>query len=196
MRLCVYCASQPGNKPIYRDSARELGLLLAEQGIGLVYGGNLQGLMGEVASAALEAGGEVIGIMPRVLATIEHVHPGLTELHFVETLHERKAKMIELSNGSIIMPGACGTMDELFEQLTWLHVGLHDKPCAIFNVNGFYAHLIALIERMVEDGFLLSAHRDGLIVADTPAALLEKFHAWKPLPPVWGLRYQKETEAA
>jgi len=196
MRLCVYCASQPGNKPVYRQAAQDLGRLLATSGITLVYGGNKDGLMGEVATAALEAGGQVIGVMPHVLATIEHVHPGLSELYFVETLHERKARMIELSNGSIIMPGACGTMDELFEQLTWLHVGLHDKPCAIFNIDGFYDHLIALIERMVEDGFLLPQHRDGLIVASQAEELLEKFRNWQPLPPVWGLRHKKLKEVA
>lgn len=196
MRLCVYCASQPGNKPVYRQAARELGHLLATSGIGLVYGGNKDGLMGEVATAALEAGGEVIGVMPHVLATIEHVHPGLSELLFVETLHERKARMIELSNGSIIMPGACGTMDELFEQLTWLHVGLHDKPCAIFNIDGFYDHLIALIRRMVTDGFLLPQHQEGLIVATQAPELLEKFRNWQPLPPVWGLRREKLKEVA
>ncbi len=196
MRLCVYCASQPGNKPIYRQAAQELGRLLATSGIGLVYGGNKDGLMGEVATAALEAGGEVIGVMPHVLATIETVHPGLSELLFVESLHERKARMIELTNGSIIMPGATGTMDELFEQLTWLHVGLHDKPCGIFNIAGFYDHLLALMDRMVEDGFLLADHRDGLIVASEATELLGKFKAWQPLPPVWGLKHKKLKEVA
>lgn len=196
MRLCVYCASQPGNKPVYRQAAQDLGRLLAESGIALVYGGNKGGLMGEVATATLDAGGQVIGVMPHVLATIEHVHPGLTELYFVESLHERKARMIELSNGSIIMPGATGTMDELFEQLTWLHVGLHDKPCAIFNIDGFYDHLIALMERMVEDGFLLRQHRDGLIVASQASELLEEIRNWQPLPPVWGLKHKKLKEVA
>lgn len=196
MRFCVYCASQPGNKPVYRQAARELGQLMAEKGIGLVYGGNKYGLMGEVATTALVAGGKVVGVMPHVLSTIEQVHPGLTELYFVETLHERKERMISLSDGAIVLPGAAGTMDEMFEHFTWLNLGLHEKTCAIFNIDGFYDPLLALMQRMVADGFLLQEHLDSLIVSSQASELLDKLCAWQPKPPVWGLRKNKLKEVA
>ena len=151
-RVCVYCGSSPGRRPIYLESAVAVGQTLAARGIGLVYGGASVGTMGAMADAALEAGGEVIGVMPRTLVDREVAHASLTELHVVEGMHERKAKMTALSDGFLAMPGGLGTLDELFEALTWAQLGIHDRPIAIWNVEGYWDPLLAMLDRAQDEG--------------------------------------------
>src|SRR6476659_9409503 len=154
MRICVFCGASPGNEARYVDAARAVGEGRARQGIGVVYGGGRVGLMGAVADAALAAGGEVIGVIPQELVDRELAHGGLTELHVVGSLHERKALMAELSDAFVALPGGFGTLDELMEQLTWSQLGLHRKPVGLLDVEGFWAPLIALARHAVEEGFV------------------------------------------
>ncbi|MEC6744509.1 TIGR00730 family Rossman fold protein [Pseudomonas qingdaonensis] len=172
MRLCVFCGSSSGSKPIYVEMATCLGKALAENGIGLVYGGASVGLMGAVADAVLANGGEVIGIIPQALQEKEIAHQGLTDLRVVRSMHERKALMAELSDGFIAMPGGIGTLEELFEVWTWGQLGYHAKPCALFNVEGFYNGLATFLDNLVEEAFVKSNHREMLIVEDDVARLL------------------------
>ena len=160
--ICVYCGSNPGSKPVYTERAIALGDRIARDGLRLVYGGGNVGLMGTVANAALEAGGEVIGVIPRQLAEWEVAHRGLTKLEIVETMHERKRRMFDLSDGFIALPGGFGTMEEIFEMLTWRQLGIGQKPCAFLDVDGFYQPLIAMIDRMVEQRFLHPDQRADL----------------------------------
>ncbi len=179
-RLCVFCGSSSGDAPAYTAAARALGTALARRGIGLVYGGASVGLMGAVADAALEAGGDVIGVMPEALAKKELAHAGLTELRIVASMHERKALMAELSDGFIALPGGLGTLEELFEVWTWAQLGYHAKPCALLNVAGFYDPLIAFLDGVVAHRFLKPAHRAMLVVTDDSDDLLDRLATYQP----------------
>jgi uncharacterized protein (TIGR00730 family) len=171
-RICIFSGSNAGRLPDYRAAAAALGTLLARRGIGLVYGGASIGLMGAAADAALEAGGEVIGVIPRALAEREVAHTGLADLRVVGSMHERKALMAELSDAFIALPGGAGTLEELFEVWTWAQLGSHAKPCALLNVGGFYDRLLGFLDHVVDEAFLKPAHRDMLLVADEPETLL------------------------
>lgn len=173
-RITVFCASSFGTEKIYEEQAIALGKTLAEQNIELVYGGANVGLMGAVADGALHAGGKVIGVLPNFLRSKEIAHLGLTELILVESMHERKTKMNDLCDGVIALPGGFGTLEELFEMLTWAQLGLHKKPIAILNVNGFYDSLIALLQTMTEKGLLKEVNREMLLVSDNIDDLLDK----------------------
>ena len=179
-RIAVYCGSASPADPIYVECARTVGRTLAERGIGVVYGGGRLGLMGAVADAALDAGGEVIGIIPEVLVHAEVAHRGLTELHVVQTMHERKARFTDLSDGFLTLPGGTGTMDELWEAMSWAQLGYHTDPVGLLNVAGYYDHLIAFTAKMGEVGFLRPQHQGLLIVDDTLDGLLAKMGAHVP----------------
>ena len=180
MRICVFCGSSPGRGASYLASARAFGELLAREGIGLVYGGAAIGLMGAVADAARAHGGEVIGVIPQALVTHEVAHSGLDDLRVVSSMHERKALMAELADGFVALPGGIGTLEELFEVWTWAQLGLHGKPCALLDVDGFYAGLSAFLEHVVEQKFLRPEHRRILMVEADGRALLAKFRAYVP----------------
>jgi uncharacterized protein (TIGR00730 family) len=183
VRICVFCGSSPGHDPVYRAQAAAFGQLLAARGIGLVYGGAARGLMGVIANAVLEAGGEVIGVMPRAMVDREIAHRGLSELHVVSSMHERKALMAERSDGFVAMPGGIGTLEELFEVWTWSQLGLHAKPCGLLNVDGFYDSLLSFLDHVQDAGFLKPMYRAVLLTERTPEALLEAFARYQP-PPV------------
>ena len=172
MRICVYTGSRHGSRPEYEQAAEAFGRLLAREGIGLVYGGGRLGLMGVVANAALEAGGEVIGIIPQKLVDLEAAHTGITQLHVVHSMHERKAMMADLADGFVALPGGIGTLEELFEVWAWLHLGYHAKPCGLLNVCGFYDPLIAFLDTIVVEGFLRTSTRAMLLSDDDPERLL------------------------
>jgi len=174
VRVCVFCGSSTGVRPAYLETARELGTLLAERRIGLVYGGASVGLMGELADAVLAAGGEAIGVIPGRLLDRELAHAGLTELHVVETMHERKALMARLSDAIVALPGGFGTLDEFFEALTWRQLGLHAKPLALLDVDGFFTPLVALADHLVDEGFVLPEFRAILLVERDAATLLDR----------------------
>ena len=178
--ICVFCGSSPGNDPAYAEAAQRLGRTLADGGTTLVYGGGHVGLMGVVADAALGAGGEAIGVMPRSLVDREIGHNGLTKLHVVRSMHERKALMSELSDGFVALPGGNGTLEEFFEVLTWAQLGEHGKPCGLLNVAGYYDPLLAVFDRMVERAFLKEEHRKLVLVEEDPSALLERFEGYEP----------------
>lgn len=163
-----------GASPVYAEAARRFGRLLAERGIGLVYGGGAVGLMGQIADAACTAGGEVIGIIPEALRAREQDHHGITELHVVQTMHERKALMAKLSDGFVAMPGGIGTFEELFEVWTWAQLGYHAKPCGLLDVNGFYSRMSGFIDHVVEEGFLQPRHRAMLLIEREPEAMLDR----------------------
>src|SRR4030095_7367899 len=164
-RLCVFCGSSPGHDPGYATSAAQLGRVLAERGIGLVYGGGRVGLMGQLADAALAAGGEVIGVIPQALLEREIAHRGLTQLRVVDSMHARKALMGELAGGFIALPGGVGTLEELFEVWSWATLGLHRKPCGLLDVGGFFAPLAEFLDRQGRAGFLPPASRAVLVIA-------------------------------
>jgi uncharacterized protein (TIGR00730 family) len=168
--LCVFCGSSIGSRQDYRTAAVELGKLLAEGNIQLVYGGGNVGLMGIVAKSCMDAGGEVIGIIPQALFEKEHGHRGISRLEVVSTMHERKARMAELADGFMALPGGIGTFEELLEVLTWCQLGIHRKPVALVNVAGYFDPLIALLDNAVGEGFLSQKHRRLLIVDDRPQA--------------------------
>ena len=178
--VCAFCGFSFGVDPAHEEGVRRLGRTLAEAGITLVYGGGNVGLMGTVADAALDAGGEVIGVIPKSLMQREIGHPGLTKLHVVGSMHERKAMMADLSDGFVALPGGTGTLEELFEVLTWAQLGEHQKPCGPLDVAGYYAPILAVFEHMVERGFLKGQHRKMLLVVEEPAALLERFVHYEP----------------
>lgn len=175
MRLCVFCGASRGRDPRHAALAHAVGAGLAERGIGIVYGGGHRGLMGAIADAALAAGGEVVGVIPRGLIERELAHRGLTELRTVETLHERKAVMAELSDGFLALPGGLGTLEELAEVLSWAQLGLHRKPVGLLDPSGYWADLLAQLERAVVEGFLSPEDRGLLIVAGDLGQLLERF---------------------
>ncbi len=179
-RLAIYCGSASPSDPVYVDNAREVGRTLAERGIGVVYGGGRLGLMGAIADSALAAGGEVIGVIPQALVDAEVAHRGCTELHVVDTMHQRKQAFTDLSDGFVTLPGGTGTMDELWEAMSWAQIGYHAKPVGLLNVAGYYDGLIAFVEKMGEVGFLRAQHRGLLIVDDTLDGLLAKMAAYTP----------------
>jgi uncharacterized protein (TIGR00730 family) len=172
-RLCVFCGSSFGANPAYAETAVALGTLLASRGIGLVYGGGNVGLMGVIADAALAAGGEVIGVIPKSLADREIAHTGCTELRVVDSMHTRKAMMADLSDAFVAMPGGVGTFEEFFEAITWTQLGLHRKPCGLLNVAGFYTPLALFIDQAVSDGFIKPVHRAAIVLDDDPVRLLD-----------------------
>jgi uncharacterized protein (TIGR00730 family) len=179
-RITVYCGSRPGEREEYAEVAAGLGRLLGERGIGMVYGGGQVGLMGIAADAALEVGGEVIGVIPHALAAREVDHPGLTKLHKVDTMHERKAMMADLADAFITMPGGIGTLEELSEIWSWAYLGIHRKPVGLLNVGGYFDDLLRFIERATAEGFVRPVHREVLVVATTPGELLDALAAYEP----------------
>ncbi|OBY93147.1 MULTISPECIES: TIGR00730 family Rossman fold protein [Pseudomonas] len=184
--ICVFCGASPGATPIYQEAAEALGRHLAENGIQLVYGGGAVGLMGMVANAALAAGGEVIGIIPQSLKDAEVGHSGLTRLEVVDGMHARKARMAELSDAFIALPGGLGTLEELFEVWTWGQLGYHAKPLGLLEVNGFFDPLLTFLDHLVQERFVRQPHRDMLQRAASPAELVDALAAWKPLAaPKW-----------
>ncbi|HEX2178919.1 MAG TPA: TIGR00730 family Rossman fold protein [Actinomycetota bacterium] len=174
-RLCVFTGASPGARPQYARAAQDLAEALVERNLTLIYGGSKVGLMGLLADAALEAGGEVIGVIPERLFAKEIPHMGLTELHMVKSMHERKQVMADLSDGFLALPGGVGTLEELTEIYTWGQLGLHRKPCGLFNVEGYYNYLIQFLDHAVHERFLKPTHRDTLLVGDDPGELLDKF---------------------
>ena len=178
-KLCVFCGSSAGARPEYAAAARALGGLLVERGVGLVYGGGGTGLMAQVADAVLDAGGEVVGVMPRALVAREAAHRGLSDLRLVDTMHERKALMAELADGFLALPGGLGTLEELFEVWTWAQLGVHAKPCGLLNSAGYYAPLLAFLDRAVDERFVRTQYRAMLLVEDEPAALLDRMAAYE-----------------
>jgi uncharacterized protein (TIGR00730 family) len=177
-RLCVFCGSSPGRDPVHVALARSVGAGLAGRGIGVVYGGGRVGLMGALADAALAAGGEVIGVIPGRLVERELAHRGVTELRVVDTLHQRKALMAELSDGFVALPGGLGTLEELAEVLSWAQLGLHDKPCGLLDPSGYFDSLVGFLEHAAREGFMAGADLGRLIVARDLDELLGRFAGW------------------
>ena len=171
-RLCVFAGSSAGGNPRYRTAATALGTVMGQRGVGLVYGGAQVGLMGAVADAVLAAGGEVVGVLPAMFETAELAHRGLTALHVVDGLHARKAMMADLADAFVALPGGFGTLDELFEILTWAQLGLHDKRIIGFNVAGYFDRFLALIEHAIDEGFVRRDHRRLLAIESDPEAIL------------------------
>ena len=179
-RVCVFCGSSPGRLPEYARAATEMGALLARRRIGLVFGGGKVGMMGRLAQAALEGGGEVIGVIPRFLHEKRVAFAGLSDLRVVGTMHERKALMAGLADGFIALPGGLGTLEETFEMLTWAQLGMHGKPCGLLDVAGFFAPLLRFLDHVTEQGFIDAAHRGMVLSAADPEKLLEMLAAYDP----------------
>ena len=179
-RICVFCGSSVGSLPAHAAAARELGRTLAERGLGIVFGGGKVGLMGVLADAALAAGGETIGVIPEALVAREIGHNGLTKLHVVRSMHQRKTLMADLADAFIALPGGYGTFEEFFEAVTWTQLGIHKKPCGLLNVNGYYDALLALLDRAVADGFIREANRTLVLDAPDVPMLLGKLEAFRP----------------
>jgi len=194
-RICINCGSSPGAKPEYIQAAREMGRLLAKNKIEMVYGGADVGLMAEVADTVLSCGGVVIGIIPKSFAD-KVSHNGLTELRVVDSMHERKQMMFDLSDGFVALPGGLGTLDEVFELLTWTQLGLHKKPCGILNVCGYYNHLLKFLDYAVSEMFIKQEHRDMILVEDDPEKLLGKITKYQaPKVEKWvGLKRKDNAE--
>ena len=185
-RICVYCGSSPGLLSDYRDAAQTLGHELAARGLGLVYGGASVGVMGAVADAVLEKGGQAIGVIPFALATREVAHSGLDELFVVESMHERKAKMAELSDGFIALPGGWGTIEEIFEMLTWAQLGFHQKPCGLLNISGYYDHLFTFLEHAIDQRFVREEYRPMIMMEQTAGGLLDRYQSYQaPIVKKW-----------
>lgn len=185
MRICIFCGSSSGVRPDYAAAARETGALLARRGLGMVFGGGRVGLMGLTADAALAAGGEVVGVIPRALVARELAHERLTELRVVETMHDRKALMAGLSDAFVALPGGAGTYEELFEVWTWAQLGIHRKPLGVLDVGGYFAPLLAMADHAVAEGFMRPEYRAMLQVARAPGELLEKLAAYRPPEHRW-----------
>lgn len=179
-RLCVYCGSSEGRNSAYLDAARTLGRVFTERGIDLVYGGGHVGMMGTVADATLDAGGEAYGVMPEALVDREIAHEGLTELDVVDSMHARKERMAELSDGFIALPGGFGTLEELMEVLTWAQLGFHRDPCGFLNVAGYFSQLIDFFDHQVNEGFVSPDHRDMVVVTEDVEDLLDQFAVYDP----------------
>ena len=177
--VCIYCGSSPGDNPAYMESARAMGRLVAERGHRLVYGGGHVGLMGAAADAAMQAGGEVIGVIPQDILEKEVGHGGVTELITVNSMHERKMKMAHLSDSFIALPGGIGTLEEIIEVFTWSQLGFHGKACGLLNVEGYFEPLLALLDHMVDSRFLRQEHRDQLLCGDSPENILGQVTAHK-----------------
>lgn len=173
MRICVFAGSAAGTRPEYSAAARDLGVALAERKIDVVYGGARVGLMGVLADAALDAGGHVTGVIPDALAAKEVAHRGLSDLHVVRSMHERKAMMTKLADGFVALPGGWGTLEELFEALTWGKLGIHQKPCGLLNVAGYFDPLLSFLGHAANEGFLTRAHVSTIAISSTPAALID-----------------------
>lgn len=182
--VCVFCGSRPGNNPAYIAAARQTGAAIAERGWRLVYGGGQIGIMGAVADAALAAGGEVIGVIPRALMVKEIPHPGVTRMHVVTSMHRRKALMSSLSDGFLTLPGGFGTLEEFFETLTWAQLGLQPKPCALLNVEGFWDPMLMMLQNFVEEGFVSPDHLELVLSGHVPNTLLDRMAAYEPPPEV------------
>jgi uncharacterized protein (TIGR00730 family) len=178
--VCVFAGSNSGTRDEYLAAARELGRVIARRGALLAYGGARVGLMGALADAALGEGGRVVGVMPQALVAKEVAHRGLTELKVVNSMHERKAMMAELADGFVALPGGWGTLEEFFEVLTWGQLGLHQKPCGLLNVEGYFDGLLAFVDHSIGEGFVRREYRPMICVADSPAALLDAMAAYEP----------------
>lgn len=178
--ICVYCGSSEGRKPAYAKAARAFGRTLAARGICLVYGGGAVGLMGELADAALAAGGKAHGVIPEALQERELSHEGLTALDVVDSMHARKARMAELADGFVALPGGFGTLEELLEVLTWAQLGFHRNPCGLLNIDGYFDQLVAFLDHQTAEGFVRDEHRDLLVVAADAGELLDAFIAYDP----------------
>lgn len=184
--LCVYCGSSPGKNPAYLHAAQSLAKAMCKRKIGLVYGGAAVGIMGTVANAVLEAGGEAVGVIPKSLAVKEVAHDKLTRLHVVGSMHERKAMMAELADGFVALPGGWGTLEEIFEMLTWAQLGFHQKPCALLNIDGYYDHLFRFLEEAFEQQFVNPLYRPMLIEARKADELLDRFADYRaPIVRKW-----------
>jgi len=179
--LCVYCGSNPGSKPVYMEQAIALGARLAAEGIGLVYGGGNIGLMGAVADAVLQAGGEVTGVIPEQLMEWEVGHRGVTRLEVVGSMHERKSRMFDLADGFVALPGGFGTLEEIVEMLTWRQLGIGDKPCAFLDVAGYWSSITRMMDRMVADRFLHPDQRRDLWIGEDIGAMLEWMRGYQPV---------------
>jgi uncharacterized protein (TIGR00730 family) len=186
-RICVFCGSSPGARPEYAEAVRELARLLSAEGMGVVYGGSAAGLMGVLADAVLAEGGEITGVIPRSLVDREIAHRGVSDLRVVGSMHERKALMAELSDAFVALPGGIGTLEELFEIYTWAQLGLHRKPCALLDVEGYYGGIAGFLSHAVEERFLREEHGAMLIVESDPRALLERLRRFEPeaVTPKW-----------
>ncbi len=180
--LCVFCGSRGGNRPVYAEAARQVGTAMVARGLDLVYGGGHVGLMGVVADAVLQAGGRAVGVIVQSLVDRELAHAGLTELHVVETMHQRKALMAERADAFMAIPGGYGTGDELFEILTWAQLGFHTHPIGLLNTAGYFDPLLAWLDHMVREDFLRPRHRNLLLVADDPERLFDRLQEFKPGP--------------
>ena len=178
-RICVYCGSSRGRRPEYEQAARQLGEALLERELGLIYGGASVGIMGAVADTLLAGGGEAIGVIPEALAIKEVAHEHLSEQHIVATMHERKALMADLADGFIALPGGWGTLEEIFEALTWAQLGFHEKPCGLLNVAGYYDQLAAFLEQAFDEQFVRPVYRELLLLAEQPAELLERLATYE-----------------
>jgi uncharacterized protein (TIGR00730 family) len=192
-RVCVFCGSSVGTDPVYKGAAQAFGRALVRRGKGLVYGGGRVGLMGVIADAVLAADGEVHGIIPESLAAKEILHEGLTELHIVPNMHARKAKMAELADAFVAMPGGYGTLEELFEVVTWAQLGLHEKPVALLNVGGYFDGLLGCIDSAVAEGFIKPEHRKLLMSGVEPDGLLDALEKYEPIVQTKWLKLAEET---
>ena len=191
--IAIFCGSALGTDPIYLKTAELVGQTLAKHQITLVYGGGRSGLMGMVADSALQAGGKVVGVIPKQLVDRELAHPHLTELHIVDDMHERKTKMSELSDGFIAIPGGAGTLEEIFEQWTWAQLGIHLKPCAFLNVDGFYDDLLKFIQLTADKGFTHQRFTSSLIASENIEEILAQFETYVPPQPKWGMAQEQQT---
>ena len=185
--ICVFCGSSTGKNSTYKGAAVDLGRLLAQKNLRLIYGGGNIGLMGEIAQSVIQGGGSAIGVIPQFLVEKELVYDKLTEIRVVDTMHERKATMAELADAFIAMPGGFGTLEETVEVLTWAQLGLHEKPIGLLNIDGYYSHLNHFFDHMIAEGFLMGAYKDMLLVEDNPNALLNSLSTYK-VPDIdkWG----------
>lgn len=179
-RVCVFCGSSPGRRPVYAEAARRLGREMVERDWELVYGGGRVGLMGAVAEAVLQAGGRAIGVIPHALMVREQGHEGLSDLRVVDSMHERKALMGELSDAFVAMPGGLGTLEELFEVVTWAQLGIHAKPCGLLNLEGYFDRLVDLLDHQVNEGFVRQVNRDMFLVEPDPSAMLTRLENHQP----------------
>ncbi len=178
--VCVFCGSREGSRPAYAETARRTGREIARRGLGLVYGGGRVGLMGALADAALEEGGEVVGVITEALISREIAHAGLTKLHVVGSMHERKMLMADLSDGFVTLPGGYGTLEEFFEVLSWAQLSIHEKPCGLLDVNGFWDPLSTLFDQAVTEGFVRPDHRSLVLTEGDPRVLLERMERYTP----------------
>lgn len=185
--ICVFCGSSAGRNSNYKGAAVELGRLLAQKDLQLVYGGGNIGLMGEIAQSVIKSGGKAIGVIPRFLVEKELVYDKLTEIRVVESMHERKAIMADLADAFIAMPGGFGTLEETVEVLTWAQLGLHEKPIGLLNIDGYYSHLNKFFDHMIAEGFLMREYKDMLLVRDDPDGLLDSLSTFE-MPEIdkWG----------